>query len=100
MTTPIIIRPAPSDPPLFVKTLMAPKAKRRAREVSRILAELSHAERADIIAGATDVARGGWPDGPVAEPPKPSPLADSVAKLATVRDRMMTEFKTLGGEGA
>ncbi len=64
--------------------------------VQRILAELSDADRADITAGATRAAAGGWPDGPVAAPPLPSPLAASERKLATVRERMLSEFESLG----
>jgi hypothetical protein len=92
----IVITPAPSDPPLFVESLTARGTKTRAREVQRILAELSDADRASIADGATRAAAGGWPDGPVAAPPAPSPLAASERKLATVREGVTAELKSLG----
>ena len=96
MSAAIVITPAPSDPPLFAETLTARGTKRRAREVTRILGELSQQERANIVRGATQAAMGGWPDGPVAAPPAPSPLAASERKLATVRERILGEFESLG----
>lgn len=96
MTATIVIAAHPSDPPLFVESLTARGTKTRAREVQRILAELSDADRANIAAGATRAAAGGWPDGPVAAPPAPSPLAASERKLATVRERILGEFESLG----
>ena len=96
MTATIVIAAHPSDPPLFAETLTARGTKRRAREVTRILGELSQQERANIVRGATQAAMGGWPDGPVAAPPAPSPLAASERKLATVRERILGEFESLG----
>lgn len=94
--TAIVIAAHPSDPPLFVESLTARGTKTRAREVQRILAELSDKDRADITDGATRAAAGGWPDGPVAAPPAPSPLAASERKLATVREGVTAELKSLG----
>ena len=100
MSAAIVITPAPSDPPLFVESLTARGTKKRAQGVQRILAELTDADRADIALGATRAAAGGWPDGPVAAPPAPSPLAASERKLATVREGVTAELKSLGGMGA
>ena len=80
MSAAIVIAAHPSDPPLFAETLTARGTKRRAREVTRILGELSQQERANIVRGATQAAAGGWPDGPVAAPP----------------ERIMGEFESLG----
>ena len=92
----IVITPAPSAPPLFAETLTARGTKKRAQGVQRILAELTDADRVDIADGATRAAAGGWPDGPVAAPPAPSPLAASERKLATVREGVTAELKSLG----
>ena len=97
MSAAIVITPAPSDPPLFVESLTARGTKKRAQGVQRILAELTDADRVDIADGATRAAAGGWPDGPVAAPPAPSPLAASERQLATVREGVTAELKSLGG---